>query len=179
MLFAYLLQPSEKWRDAIKFCLFMFCFLPPRKCASCTFSEATAAISAISAFSTHLAAALCSRLLQEAGLDPFHISSSPLLRSQRITRCPIIRKKCGGECTRDSSSEFSWEISKRSVALQSGSQSMRILSNSLLETVFEKRGTLNWIEPLLAQELWESLNGLKIQLAEGRLISGLNLISKF
>ena len=29
----YLLHPSEKWRDAIKFCLFMFCFLPPRKCA--------------------------------------------------------------------------------------------------------------------------------------------------
>ena len=137
----YLLHPSEKWRDAIKFCLFMFCFLPPRKCASCTFSEATAAISAISAFSTHLATALCSRLLQEAGLDPFHISSRPLLRSQRITRCPIVRNKCGGECTRDSSWEFSWEISERSVALESGSQCMR----SPFLRRFLRKETL-WIE---------------------------------
>ena len=70
--------------------------------------------------------------------------------SQRITRCPIVRKKCGGECKRDSSSDFSWEISERRVALESGSQCMRILPKSLLETVFEKRVTLNWIEPLLA-----------------------------
>ena len=33
-------------------------------------------------FSTRLATALCSRLLQEAGLDPFHISSRPLRISE-------------------------------------------------------------------------------------------------
>ena len=98
-------------------------------------------------FSTRLATALCSRLLQEAGLDPFHISSRPLRISDNYKMSDCSEEVWGESA--DSFSDFSWEISKRGVALESGSQCMRILPKSLLETVFEKRGTLNWIEPLL------------------------------
>ena len=72
-------EKSEVMPSSFVFLCFAFCH---HASVPCTFSEATPAISAISAFSTRLATALCSRLLQEAGLDPFHISSRPLRISE-------------------------------------------------------------------------------------------------
>ena len=98
-------QKSDVMPSSFVFLFFAFCH---HASVLCTFSEATAAISAISAFSTRLATALCSRLLQEAGLDPFHISSRPLRISENYKM-----SDCSGEVWREGAQETFLEKSRK------------------------------------------------------------------
>ena len=142
------MRPWEKWGDAIKFCLSMFCLLPPRKCALHFFRSHSCYFCHLGLF-PHVLQRLCVQdFCKKQALIHSIFPAVPFV-SQRITRCPILRKKCGGRVHKRLFFRLFLRNLEKGCCFRICQSVHEILPKSLLETVFEKRGTLNWIEPLL------------------------------